>query len=125
MSDVTKHYRTIAAILFVAILLLNTVPMGIFVGKGYIEGDSTQKVKLSILTIVALVFLVCNVLAKVHPRCATWIVLAGVAYVLNNVETLIWIMAATTCIDEAILTPLYKYNKQKASINAEIDKRST
>ena len=123
MSELTKRYRITATILFTVILLLNTVPMGIFIGKGYIEGDSTQKVKLSILTLVAIVFLVCNVLAKVHPRCATWVLLAGIAYVLQNVETLIWIMAATTCIDEAILTPIYKYNKNKASINAEIDKR--
>jgi hypothetical protein len=124
MSDVTKKYRTTARILWLAILLLNVVPMAVFIAKGYIEGDSAQKVKLSLLTICAIVFLVCNVLAKVHPRCATWVLLAGVSYVLNDVETLIWLMAGTTCLDEAILTPLYKYNKNKASINAEIDKRT-
>ncbi len=119
----TQKYQRLTAIFFVLIFLINVVPMGVYIGKGYIEGDNAQKVKLSLMTIVAIIFLVCNVLAKVHPRCAVWVLLAGVAYVLQNVETLIWIMAATTCLDEAILTPCYKHFKSKASINKEIDKR--
>lgn len=119
----TKKYRSLEIIFWFIILLINTAPMGTYIVKGFIEGEQADKVKLSILTIAAIICLIINVLTKLHPRCALWVLLFGVSQVLENIELLIAIMAITTLLDEAILTPLYKYFKQKRIINAEIDKR--
>lgn len=119
----TQKYRRLEALFFVLILLINIAPMGTYIIKGFVEGEPADKVKLSILTIAAIICLLINVMAKVHPRCALWVLLFGISQVLNNIELLIAIMAISTLLDEAILSPLYKHFKQKRIINAEIDKR--
>lgn len=125
MTDTTKKYKTTYWILFGISILLNFLPLLIYVIKGYasLEVSEGRKVTLTITMMVALILSIYNILAKKHMRSVIWILLLGVYFAVQKIELLLLLMAICTIIDEFIVEPLMKVYKAKWKTNAEIDSR--
>ena len=125
MTDKTKKYRQIYWILFIISLMLNFVPLIVYVIKGYADVNVSEgrKVTLTLTMMVALVLTVYNILAKKHMRSVIWILLLGVYFAIQKIELLLILMAICTIIDEFVVEPLIKVYKRKYKTNYEIDGR--
>ena len=125
MTDTTKKYRTIYWILFGISILLNFLPLLVYVIKGYVsfEVSEARKVTLTMTMMVALILSVYNILAKKHMRSVIWIILLGVYFAVQKIELLLLLMAICTIVDEFIVEPLMKIYKTKWKTNYEIDAR--
>ena len=60
---------------------------------------------------------------KLHLRSAIWLLVLGVYICLQNIQTLLIMVAVCTILDEIVFTPLHKKYKNLYIINKEIDKR--
>lgn len=125
MTDTTKKYRKIYWILFGISILLNFLPLLIYVIKGYasIEVTEARKVTLTITMMIALILSIYNIMAKKHMRSVIWILLLGVYFAIQKIELLLLLMAICTIVDEFIVEPLMKTYKAKWKTNYEIDSR--
>ena len=125
MTETTKKYKTIYWILFGISILLNFLPLLIYIIKGYasLEVSEARKVTLTMTMMIALILSIYNVLAKKHMRSVIWILLLGVYFAIQKIELLLMLMAICTIIDEFIVEPLIKRYKLKWKTNAEIDSR--
>lgn len=125
MTDTTKKYRTIYWILFGISILLNFLPLLVYVIKGYasLEVSEARKVTLTMTMMVALILSIYNILAKKHMRSVIWIILLGVYFAVQKIELLLLLMAICTIVDEFIVEPLMKIYKTKWKTNYEIDAR--
>ena len=103
--------------------LLTVFPIIFYVVMGFTNGTKVEKVSLGICVILALIFVIINVMFKYHIRSTLWILLIGVYVCIDNIIPLLIIMATTTIIDEFILVPLINKYKDKYIINKEIDLR--
>ena len=75
------------------------------------------------MILIALILTALNFFMKYHIRSTIWFLLLGIQICLQNIVTLILIIAICTIIDEFVLTPLKKKFKDKYTINKEIDRR--
>ena len=125
MTETTKKYKTWYWILFAISIVLNFVPLLVYVIKGYasVEVSEAKKVTLTMTMMVALCLSIYNILAKKHMRSVIWIILLGVYFAVQKIELLLIIMAICTIIDEFIVEPLVKKYKLKWKTNAEIESR--
>ena len=125
MSMMTRKYKRLSTITFLLSLVCSLCPISIYVLKAFIDSDvkEVNKYTLGIMCSVAIIVSLINIVAKLHLRCIPWILLLGIYVCLENITTLLIIMAITTIIDELILVPLHKSFKNKYTINREIDKR--
>ena len=121
----TRKYKRLSTITFLLSLVCSLCPISIYVLKAFIDSDvkEVNKYTLGIMCSVAIIVSLINIVAKLHLRCIPWILLLGIYVCLENITTLLIIMAITTIIDELILVPLHKSFKNKYTINREIDKR--
>lgn len=126
-SAATKKAKNNMIMFEVASIVITVLPLIIFIGMGFYYGTPQEKVALSLSAIIGLVFAVINVLLKWHLRCGLYIAVFGLCYAFKeNADVILAIsatMAATTAVDEFILTPLAKRYKERFHINKEIDKR--
>lgn len=122
-SDITKKHKEKAILYLVASLLITFGPMLFFVIKGFIEGSEVTKFTMGAMCTVSIILCLVNIIGKKHLRSPLWILLIGVYFCLDKIETLLIILAVTTVLDEFWLTPAYKHHKSKYSINKEIDNR--
>lgn len=122
-SDTTRDHKRKAILYFAASILVTFGPMLFFVLKGFIEGSTVSKFTMGAMCTVSIILCAVNVITKKHLRSPLWILLLGVYFCLDKVETLLIILAVTTVLDEFWLTPAFKHHKEKYSINVEIDKR--
>lgn len=125
MTQTTKKYKTTYWLLFVISLVLNFMPLFIYIVKGYasIEVAESKKVVLTSTILISAMLCVYNVLAKKHLRSVIWILLIGVYYAIQKIEALLIIMAVCTILDEFIVEPLCKKYKFKWKTNEELDSR--
>lgn len=125
MTQTTKKYKTTYWLLFVISLVLNFMPLFIYIVKGYasIEVTESKKVVLTSTILISAMLCVYNVLAKKHLRSVIWILLIGVYYAIQKIEALLIIMAVCTILDEFIVEPLCKKYKFKWKTNEELDSR--
>lgn len=125
MTETTQKYKTTYWILFSISILLNFLPLIVYIIKGYasIEVSEARKVTLTMTMMIALILSIYNILAKKHMRSVIWILLLGVYFALQKIELLLLIMAICTIIDEFIVEPLMKKYKLKWKTNSEIDSR--
>ena len=125
MTETTKKYKTWYWILFAISIVLNFVPLLVYVIKGYasVEVSEAKKVTLTMTMMVALCLSIYNILAKKHMRSVIWIILLGVYFAVQKIELLLLLMAICTIIDEFIVEPLMKRYKFKWKSNVEIDNR--
>ena len=125
MTETTKKYKNTYWILLATSIVLNFLPVIVYVIKGYasIEVEEYRKVVLTGSIMVSLLLCVYNILAKKHLRSVVWILLLGVYYAIQKIELLLILMAICTIIDEFIVEPLLKKYRLKWKTNEEIDSR--
>ena len=119
----TKKYKIKLNICRLLSFTLTVLPVIIYTIMGFIDGTIGEKVSLGICVILALIFVLINVMFKYHIRSTLWVLLIGIYVCIDNIIPLLIIMAATTIIDEFVLVPLINKYKNKYIINNEIDLR--
>ena len=119
----TKKYKIKLNICRLLSFTLTVLPVIIYTIMGFMDGSIGEKVSLGICVILALMFMLINVMFKYHIRSTLWVLLIGIYVCIDNIIPLLIIMAATTIIDEFVLVPLINKYKNKYIINKEIDLR--
>lgn len=103
-------------------------PLLYFVPYGFITGETVQKISMGFTVIASIVLAVFTIVADVKHRAGlhrtiVWILITGVLFCLQEIKVFIWIMAATSVIDELIFVRLRDYYKTALISNKEIDRR--
>ena len=119
----TKKYKIKLNICRLLSFTITVLPVIIYVIKGFMDGSIGEKVSLGICVILALIFVLINVMFKYHIRSTLWVLLIGIYVCIDNIIPLLIIMAAITIIDEFVLVPLINKYKNKYIVNKEIDSR--
>ena len=119
----TKKYKIKLNICRLLSFTLTVLPVIIYTIMGFMDGTIGEKVSLGICVILALIFVLINIMFKYHIRSTLWVLLIGIYVCIDNIIPLLIIMAATTIIDEFVLVPLINKYKNKYIINKEIDIR--
>ena len=119
----TNKYKIKLNICRLLSFTLTVLPVIIYTIMGFIDGTIGEKFSLGICVILALIFVLINVMFKYHIRSTLWVLLIGIYVCIDNIIPLLIIMAATTIIDEFVLVPLINKYKNKYIINKEIDLR--
>ena len=119
----TKKYKIKLNICRLLSFTITVLPVIIYTIKGFMDGSIGEKVSLGICVILALMFMLINVMFKYHIRSTLWVLLIGIYVCIDNIIPLLIIMATTTIIDEFVLVPLINKYKNKYIINKEIDLR--
>ena len=119
----TKKYKIKLNICRLLSFTLTVLPVIIYTIMGFMDGTIGEKVSLGICVILALIFVLINIMFKYHIRSTLWVLLIGIYLCIDNIIPLLIIMAATTIIDEFVLVPLINKYKNKYIINKEIDIR--
>ena len=119
----TKKYKIKLNICRLLSFTLTVLPVIIYTIMGFMDGTIGEKVSLGICVILALIFVLINIMFKYHIRSTLWVLLIGIYVCIDNIIPLLIIMAATTIIDEFVLVPLINKYKIKYFINKEIDLR--
>ena len=119
----TKKYKIKLNICRLLSFTLTVLPVIIYTIMGFMDGTIGEKVSLGICVILALIFVLINIMFKYHIRSTLWVLLIGIYVCIDNIIPLLIIMAATTIIDEFVLVPLINKYKNKYIINKEIDLR--
>ena len=119
----TKKYKIKLNICRLLSFTLTVLPVIIYTIMGFMDGSIGEKVSLGICVILALIFVLINIMFKYHIRSTLWVLLIGIYVCIDNIIPLLIIMASTTIIDEFVLVPLINKYKNKYIINKEIDLR--
>lgn len=122
-SQITKKYRAISIILFWLSIIVTIAPVVVYTAIAFYNGEVHEKLTLGLTLIVAIILTAINIIFKFHIRSILWIMVLGIYICLDNIMPLLLVVAVGTILDEFILSPLHKHYKNKARINAEIDKR--
>lgn len=122
-SEITQKYKKQYIIAKGLSILMTVGPLMYYMILGFSVSEPTKKVVLSLTAISAIMLTAINVVFKLHMRSTIFILMLGIHCCIDNITTLILIMAAATLIDEIVLMPMCRYCKSKYSINKEIDKR--
>ena len=124
MNTRTRRYKTSAIILSMISILLSWGPLigYIVIALNTEEATGAKAVLLSCLSVSVIISLIC-VINKIAPRCRFLIILAGIAVVLDSIDSVIIILAVTQAVDELIVCPLKKHVVDIYKINKEIDRR--
>ena len=119
----TQKYKRLSILYFWLCALCLFGPILFFFIRAFAVGDTAHKLTLGLTFTVALVLAVINIIMKSHLRSVIWVLLIGVFAVLDHYLAIILTFAITTFAEELVFSPLHRYYKNKARINAEIDKR--
>lgn len=122
-SQTTRDYLHKRNFCKIMSFLLTFLPLIIYGVIAFVQGTVENKVSFGLCLTICALFVIMNILMKLKIRCTLWILLLGIHICLNNIVSLIIIMAISTALDEFIFEPLARKYSQKASINIEIDKR--
>lgn len=124
ISDITKRYKRQYNIARLLSILLNAGPLVYYGILGFSLAEPVKKIVLSLTAIGAFTFTLISVAFKLHIRSTIFLMMLGIHCCIDNITGLIIVMAATTLLDELIVTPMVKYSKEKYTINREIDRRN-
>lgn len=119
----TNKYKKKYIILSIISVLLNILPILIYVVKGFSESSNKGKIALGFCLVIAIMLSTVNILLKFNIRSTIWILLIGIYICLDNIVPLLIIISICTILDEFIVEPLKKSFKNSYLINKEIDKR--
>lgn len=123
MSKITQGYKHKRNVLRLLSILLLIVPILVYAIIGFSRGEIGEKFTMGMCLLISFIFVLINALFKANIRSTLWILLIGIHICIDNITTLLFIMAITTMLDEFLVTPLAKHYAQKYTINVEIDKR--
>lgn len=124
MSRITRNYRIGSFICSLLNFLAYLGPFAyyfIFVMAG--EAQPTQKFALTATLVVVAIMTLISLVNRIALRSRIWIILFGLFVCLDSFIEPIIIIGVCQILSEIVLEPLQKWFANKASINAEIDKR--
>lgn len=122
----TSKHRKIYILLSILSIILNCTPIVYYTVKAFIESSATvHKVALCSSIFISLILTLISLVTKVSLRSTLWILIIGLYLCLDSLINMIIFIAICQVIDEMIITPLKKSEKQKLVINKELDKRMT
>lgn len=103
-------------------------PLLYFIPYGYATGATVEKIAMSFTIIASVVLAFISIIVSVTARaglqrCVMWILITGVLFTLKEIQVFIWIMAATSIVDELVFTKLKDHYKAALISNKEIDRR--
>lgn len=123
-SETTKKYRKLGLIFSLLSFLLLVGPVFYYVGVGFMTtGVVVQKLALVSAVLVSVILTGICAINKVVFRSKIWIIVLALFFVIDHFLVMIFVFGGTQILDELVVSPLAKYFRSKASINAEIDKR--
>ena len=123
MTPSTKKYRKMRNICGFFSTLCTIGPIIYFIVIAMMAATPVQKVSIGFIASLSIVMAIVNLWLKVHPRSVFWLILLGAYWILGNIFELLVVLFITCFLDEILFTPMYKYARNKYSINKEIDKR--
>lgn len=119
----TKKYKLCSILFSVLSIFSLSFPMTYYGIKAFIEGTKVEKFTLGAFCCVAIGMVIINFLMKWKLRSMIWLIFLGIYICLNEIQTLLILVAVCTILDEICFTPLHKHFKRKYQTNKEIDKR--
>lgn len=120
----TKHFHRLKIIAGFLSFVCLTGPFIYYFFKALVADVSiTNKITFGFVALSAIIISVVNIMLKSHLRSPFWLMLLGFTLIFMQIKNIIVVMAITSLADELIFSPLYKYAREKYSINREIDKR--
>lgn len=123
MSDITKKYKSLYLIFMILSFCLTFMPFFVYLGIGYVQANTAEKVVMSAITLGAIIIAAIGVISKYTFRGVGYLIIIALYIALQNVATPILVIAICTITDELVVTPLKKQFKEKYIINKEIDIR--
>lgn len=121
----TSKFRLSFWILAVMSFMLNVAPLAIYAINAVVAADLVyEKVALSMTVFIVLIMTLISIVNKIAFRSRLWIALIGIYICIDSIMTPLIIIAVCQIIDELIISPLKKNQKNKLIINKEMDKRS-
>lgn len=119
----TKKYKKLHLTFKWLSITITLIPIFIYFILGFINGAIRQKITLGLMLILAITFVLINIILKRRIRCVIWVLLIGIYCSVDNILPLLLILAITTILDEFVFEPLEKKYYSLYQINKEIDKR--
>lgn len=119
----TKKYNFFRYFFLSLSIFALSFPLTFYGIMAFIEGTKVEKFTLGVFCCIAVGMVVVNFLMKLKLRSMIWLIVLGIFVCLNEIQTMLIMVAVCTILDEVLFTPLYKYFKRKAQTNKEIDKR--
>lgn len=128
MANISKRTKQLKSGLFWinAITFLVTIfPLLFCLVWGLADGDihKGDKIFLGLTFISALILYIINTISKHNLRSPLFIMLLGVYFALEQINTVLIIISIGTCLDEFILTPWKNRLKTQLLASKEIDLR--
>ena len=123
MTPSTKKYKRMRNICGFFSTLCTIGPIIYFIVIAMMAATPVQKVSIGFIASLSIVMSIVSLCLKVRPRSVFWLILLGAYWVLGNIFELLVVLFITCFLDEILFTPMYKYARNKYSINKEIDKR--
>lgn len=121
----TSKFRLSFWILAVVSFMLNVAPLAIYAINAVVAADLFyEKIALSMTVFIVLIMTLISLVNKIAFRSRLWIALIGIYVCIDSIMTPLIIIAVCQIIDELIISPLKKNQKNKLIINKEMDKRS-
>lgn len=117
----TNKYKKKYIILSIISVLLNILPILIYLVKGFGESSNKGKIALGFCLVMAIILSIFNIALKFGYRSIIWILFIGIYICLDKIISLLIIICICTILDELIIGTLKKLIK-KAYLK-EIDKR--
>lgn len=124
----TKQCKLLKDIFSILHLLCLIGPFLYYLPYGYIHGETTDKISMSITIVIAVVLAVISFVVDVSHRSnlhrsIIWVLISGILFCLKEVEVFIWIMCIASILDELIFTKVRDHYKLLYKTNKEIDRR--
>lgn len=119
----TKKYKKLHLTFKWLSITITLIPIFVYFVLGFINGEIRQKITLGLMLILAITFVLINIILKRRIRCVIWVLLIGIYCSVDNILPLLLILATTTILDEFVFEPLEKKYYSLYQINKEIDKR--
>ena len=119
----TKKYKRLWLLFSFLSFALTIGPLGYYISKAFIEGDTKEKLCLGLLGTASIILVCINVLCKKRIRSVLWLLVLGIYIVLENLVPLLLFIAIGTILDEFIFEPLAKKFKTDYICQRNIDKR--
>ena len=123
-SKITKKCARLALFFGILSFLCVFAPLCFYVGLGFVAGTAiVEKVVLGCAVFLAVFLSALCAINKWTFRSKIFIIILALYLVIDKFIIMVLVFAITQIFDEIIVSPLARHFRNKASINAEIDKR--
>lgn len=121
----TEKYRKLKWLFFALSIACTLIPVLVFFFIGVCNGEigPARKFGLSIAFVFAVAISVFGLIRKFHYRCGMWVFILACYLAIERFAPILITFGLCCCLDELIITPLYRRYKNLVMINKEIDKR--